>query len=62
MSHLELSAEEQALLKEVLDHSFRDLEVEVRRTDSIDYKGMLKERKLVMEHLIGKLEAAALTA
>jgi len=62
MTNLELTAEEQKLLKETLERGRRDLEMEVLHTDSRDFKEMLKHRKEVLDHLLGKLQRAAVPA
>jgi hypothetical protein len=62
MTTLEISAEEQRLLKETLERSVRDLEIEVGHTDSHDFKEMLKQRKSVLIRLLERLQDEAVAA
>ncbi|MCU0787598.1 MAG: hypothetical protein MUC91_05315 [Verrucomicrobia bacterium] len=62
MTHLELTAEEQKLLRETLERGIRDLDMEVLHTDSRDFKEMLKHRKQVLDHLLGKLKGVQVPA
>jgi hypothetical protein len=54
MSHIELSPEEHSLLMELLEHSLAELENEIQRTDSLEFKDTLKRRRLVLKTLLAK--------
>jgi hypothetical protein len=53
---LELSAEELAVLQEVLDKALRDLREEVYKAEVADYKRNLKEREHVLVHLLERVQ------
>ena len=53
--HLELNADEARVLQEVLQRSTRDLEVEILHTDNHDFRDFLKERKRVVDGLLGRV-------
>jgi hypothetical protein len=55
MIQLNLSAEEIALLKGILDSCLEDLRVEIHATDNMAYKDMLKERKDILLKLMNAL-------
>jgi hypothetical protein len=55
MQSLSLSPEESETLREVLRHLINDMDVEVFRTDTHDYKEMLKHRRDLLEHVLEKL-------
>lgn len=59
MTQLELTAEEMTILEETLQRSLGDLEEEIGHTDSHEFKEMLKHRKRLLEHLLGKVSGAA---
>ncbi len=48
MIHLELDDEETALLQQTLEDCLTDLRVEISDTHSIDYKEMLKSKKVLL--------------
>lgn len=58
MQTFELTAEEMEVLREILQHELTQMEVEVFRTDSRDFKEMLKHRRDILEHLMAKLSNA----
>lgn len=60
--NLQLTAEEQRILRETLQRSVRDLELEVLHTDSHQFKEMLKHRKAALDGLLQKLEDTAIPA
>jgi len=60
MQKLEFSPEELELLRDMLQHSLSDLNVEVFRTDTRDFKAILKGRRELMEHILAKLRATSL--
>ena len=55
MQHLELTPEEVESLREVLTHKIEEMDLEMFRTDTHDFKQMLKHRSEVLEHLLAKL-------
>jgi hypothetical protein len=57
MQTIEMSAEEREVLYEVLEREFKGIEQEVFRTDTRDFKELLKHRRTVMEGLMVKLAA-----
>ena len=61
MQNLEFSSEELDLLRDMLQHALSELDVEVFRTDTHDFKEMLKGRREVMEHILTKLPATPVT-
>jgi hypothetical protein len=62
MLRLELTAEEAAILDEVLKEYVSDLRMEIVRTDSMDFREGLKEKQRVLKDLIRKLEGMAIGA
>jgi hypothetical protein len=48
MIHLELDEEETALLQQTLEDCLSDLRVEISDTHSLDYKEMLKSKKVLL--------------
>jgi hypothetical protein len=59
MQNLEFTAEEQEVLRDVLEHSIAEIDVEVFRTDTHDFKEMLKHRRKVLENITSKVSHAA---
>jgi hypothetical protein len=55
MLNSSFNSEELELLREVLERELREIDVEVFRTDSHDFKAILKQRKAMMEALLEKL-------
>ena len=58
MQNLEFSSEELDLLRDMLQHALSEIDVEVFRTDTHDFKAMLTSRRELMEHILTKLPAA----
>jgi hypothetical protein len=54
MMHIEITAEEQLLLVQVLERRIRDLEIEILHTDKAEFKTMLKERLTHLRALLGR--------
>jgi hypothetical protein len=48
MIHLELDEEETALLQQTLEDCLSELRVEISDTHSIEYKDMLKSKKVLL--------------
>ena len=55
MAYLEFSPEEIDLLREVLQQDLTELDLEIFRTDTHDFKVMLKRRREVLDHIMSKL-------
>jgi len=62
MQTIELNAEELEVLREVLQHGLSEIGVEVFRTDTHDFKELLKHRRDILERLLAKLPAAPVAA
>jgi len=62
MQSFELTAEEAAVLRDILQHNLSEIEVEVFRTDTHDFKEMLKRRRTTVEHLLAKLPGPTVPA
>jgi len=60
MQKLEFSPEELDLLREILQHALSELDIEVFRTDTRDFKVLLKGRRELMEHILNKLSPATM--
>ncbi len=52
---LDLDVEEREILTDVLDTYLADLRMEIGRTDSQDYRVMLKRRKTILEKAVAQL-------
>ena len=57
MQRIEITGEEAGVLRQLLEHALKEMDVEVHRTDKLDYKRMLKERRDQVEHVLSKLNA-----
>ena len=55
MIDLLLTAQEGEELRLVLESYLRDLSVEIRRTDSYDFREALKERRTALQRVLGNL-------
>ncbi len=55
MQNFEFTPEELEVLREVLQHGISEIDVEVFRTDTHDFKELLKHRRNVLEHILNKL-------
>lgn len=62
MQNFEFTSEELGVLREVLQHSISEIDVEVFRTDTHEFKEMLKRRREVLERLLGKFAASPVAA
>ncbi|HVO43624.1 MAG TPA: hypothetical protein VMT34_13415 [Aggregatilineales bacterium] len=56
MIQVELTLQEQQLLKSILEDQLSDLRVEIVETDRRDYKEMLKDRKKILTQLLQKIQ------
>lgn len=57
MKSLELTANECEILRDVVRRQLADLDLEIRHTDTRDFKAMLRNRKQLLESVLGKLAA-----
>jgi hypothetical protein len=57
MLNLEMTAEELEVLCEMLENELKKVDVEVLRTDTHDFKELLKHRRAVLEQVFAKLSA-----
>jgi hypothetical protein len=55
MLTLDLSASEQAILREVLETAVSEMGTEIAGTDSKDFRDDLKDRREVLQKVIGAL-------
>ncbi len=55
MLQIELTDEEQHILKEILESDLSDLRMEIRETDDRTFKEMLKNKEQVMEKILEML-------
>ncbi len=62
MQHFELTPEELEILSDVLRHGIGEINIELYRTDTHDFKELLKHRKQVLEHLLDKFSAVQAAA
>jgi hypothetical protein len=58
MRDCELTLEEANVLREVLNHAANELDIEIRRTDTPDFKEQLKRRRSVLEQIQVKVGSA----
>jgi hypothetical protein len=56
---LELSADEAALLADLLDQDFRDLKEEIGKTEAYDYQQQLRARERLLIGLLQKVQQSA---
>jgi hypothetical protein len=56
--NVELTTEEIALLRELLNNAHQDLREEVYKTEATDWKRALKERDQVLQGLLTKLTSS----
>jgi hypothetical protein len=62
MQHIELSAQEIESLREVIESRLAQLEVEIDRTDTHDFKEMLKHKRTLLQQVLAKLATASVAA
>jgi hypothetical protein len=55
---IQLTSRQVEILKELLEHELRNLEIETIRTDSIEYHRMLQDRRSIVDEMLGMLTAA----
>ena len=56
MLQLDLSDEEQKILRSMLESDLSDLRMEISETDSREFKEMLKKRKELLEKILTVLQ------
>jgi hypothetical protein len=59
MKTLALNDDEERVLREMLERSVHDLEMEILHTDHHEFRALLKARHGVLRTLLGRLGAAA---
>jgi hypothetical protein len=57
MQSIEFTTEEIELLREILRHKIDEVDVEMFRTDTHDFKQMLKHRRDLLAHLLARFSA-----
>jgi len=57
MVHIELTSQEAAGLREILERYLLDLKVEIADTDDKEFRNYLRERQELMRSVIHRLEA-----
>ena len=62
MMHIEMTAEDQLLLSQVLERRIRDLEIEILHTDKAEFRGALKQRLAHLRSLLGRITSPAAMA
>jgi len=60
MQSFEFTPEEVEILREVLRHKIDEVDVEMFRTDTHDFKQMLKHRRDLLDHLLSKFSGASI--
>ncbi len=58
MQNFELTREEMEVLREVFEHAMNELDIEIGRTDTHDFKDKLKCRRVIMDQILAKLTSA----
>lgn len=56
MLQIELTDEEQRILREILESDLSDLRMEIRETDDRSFKEMLKNKEQVMKKILATLQ------
>jgi len=59
MIHIEMSSEEVDVLRQVLEHQILQMDVEVDRTDTHDFKKMLQHRRDLLKQILARLSPVA---
>lgn len=62
MNELHFSSEEIDVLRELLRHVITDMDVEVFRTDTRDFKDKLKHRRDILEHILNRIDSMPVPA
>ena len=53
--NLQITPKEAGILKDALQRDIKNLEIEISRVDSIDYRKMLQKRETILETISKKL-------
>jgi hypothetical protein len=56
--NIELSREDAEILREMLQQKVRELDTEINRTDSLDFKRKLQQSDRAIERVLGRIAAA----
>jgi len=59
MIHLDLTSEEQEVLRNTLESYLSDLRYEIADTDTQEFREQLKAKKTVLEKILAALQAGA---
>lgn len=62
MQNLEFTFEELEVLRDILEHKIMEIDVELFRTDTHDFKMMLKHRRDVIERILSRMAPVPLGA
>ncbi len=62
MQSLEFTAEELEVLREVLQRGVTEIDVEVFRTDTHEFKAILKHRREVLEKILTRISTLPMAA
>jgi len=57
MATIELSAEELEALREVLEYQVQQMDIEIDRTDTHDFKKRLQHRRDLLKNILAKASA-----
>jgi hypothetical protein len=57
MNNIELSTEQIEALREVLEHQVQQMDIEIDRTDTHDFKKRLQHRRDLLKEIVGRLSA-----
>ncbi len=61
MQTIEFTLDEADVVREILEHGRRELDLELSRADSFDFKTMLRHRHELVDQVLEKLEHAPIT-
>jgi hypothetical protein len=59
MVHIELSTDDAALVRTILDDKLQELRKEINRTDSLAFKDTLRKSEHALERLVAQLPEGA---
>ena len=62
MQTVEFTTEELAVLRDLLERATHDIDIEVLRTDTHDYKEMLKRRRNLLENILSRVSSVRMAA
>ena len=62
MQNIELSADEVETLRELINRRLTEMEVEIERTDTHDFKEKLKHQRRMLRQVLTKLTATPVAA